>query len=207
MFGVWFWFLYFQGFLLCSLGLICFPCLLFCCWNSVFPLLSPVLLPFVHLPDCLHLCLVCSLVYLSLIFSRLPCWFVCFRSVFEPFGLSSCSWSCHVLLCSLLCSVSFSLLDCPALAVFCCSERKASVGLLRSPAFGSWPLTLTKTLTHTGRSYRTEIYMKHTEVRSWKCFAGNVFCPGYDFQTCVRPAGCHHSPACQWWRRWRITWQ
>ena len=46
-------------------------------WQSVFTLLSFILLPFVHLPDCLRLRLVCSLVYFSLIFSLLG-WFVIF---------------------------------------------------------------------------------------------------------------------------------
>ena len=50
--------------------------LYFLVYFSVFPLLTSVLL----LPDCLHLCLVCSWVYLSLVFPFLRYWFVCLSS-------------------------------------------------------------------------------------------------------------------------------
>lgn len=56
------------------------------CTSSVILRPSVPLIGFVrHLPGCLHLSLICPLVYLSLVFSPLPCWFVLVISCFHLF--------------------------------------------------------------------------------------------------------------------------
>ena len=92
--------------------LVCFswvPCVLFpaLLWRSAFSLLCSTSFPFVHLPDCLHLLLICSLCYLSLVFPPHPCWFVCCLSTHVPDFvdfLPTCPTLCSLDFCSKFCS-------------------------------------------------------------------------------------------------------
>ena len=103
-------------FLLCTLSWFAFPEFLVFCFLLYFEGLSVPSLPFVHLPDCLHLRLICSLCYISLVSSPCPCWSVCCLSVPLPMFLTSLM-PCFPVLPS-FCSLIFCCNFCSGLFFF-----------------------------------------------------------------------------------------
>ena len=81
-------------------------------WEWASMIVAVAVLPSAHFPEFLHLHLVCSFVYLSLIFPFLVCWFVCWFSLL----LSLLSFVC---LPSCVPGSLFSLCSCPAVTWFC----------------------------------------------------------------------------------------